>query len=419
MKHFSARLASVFMALIMVIAMTTPAFAAGGKTDPYGFVWLDESTDIWHFQYYTYDKSEKSYMIKDSASLDGNKLYDVKGNLILSTVRAMDDDCSEASNPTVCFAGGKLYFITKDGIVCRMNSSTDSSYSKTSSVSNAKTFVLDADDLGSKVSSKKLSSLTFSGSYNRDNKVTSGSTPTINTEKKGNYVLTHAVSNDPSKIAYDAYLDGKLIISIYCKNSNVWVETEQLLISDTCVGAKFVGYSHNYYTILYDLDGTVYAFAHDNFNKALPISLGEEIMSYKKDDNGFVESITTSRKTYNLDELLKNYGYTEDVDDISYVKNTSSKCTGYSAYDKSVATLKKSNNYLYWNDAKLNHSYRSTYLGITKEGYPVWINSDGDLYYHNGTKTKFVAENVTLLRYDIDGFAYEYKVGSKIYKFDF
>lgn len=418
MKKFSVRFASVLLALVMVITMTTPAFAAGGKTDPYGFTWLDETNDTWYFQYYVYDNSEKSYVIKDTASLKENKLYDTKGDLILSSVRAMDNDPSEASSPTVCFLNGKLYFITKDGTVCRMSTSTASNYSKTNTVSNAKNFVLDADDLGSKVSSKKLSSLNFSGNYERANKSSSTSTPN-STEKKGNYILTHAVSGDPSKIAYDAYLDDKLIISIYCKNSNVWVETEQLLLSETCVGAKFVGYSHNYYTILYDLDGTVYAFAHDNFNKALPISLGEEIMSYKKDTNGFVESITTSRKTYNLDELLKDYGYTDDVDDISYVKNTSTKSTGYSAYDKAVYVLKKNNSYLYWNDVKLNHSYRSTYLGITKNGYPVWINNDGDLYYHNGTKTKFIAENVTLLRYDLDGFAYEYKVKNKTYRFDF
>lgn len=417
MKKFTARFASVFLALIMVITMTTPAFAAGGKTDPYGFVWLDETTDIWYFQYYVYDRSERSYVIKDNAFLDGDHLFDADGNLISSSVREMDDDQDEATSPTVTFFDGKLYFINENGKVCRMSSSTSETYSMSTSISNAKSFVLDANDLGYKVSSKKLSTLSFSGTHKRDNSTSNA--PSTTPDKKGNYVISYAVNGDPSKIAYDAYLDSKLLISVYCKNSNVWVETEQLLISETCVGAKFVGYSHDYYTILYDLDGTVYAFAHDNFNKALPISLGEEIMSYKKDENGFVESITTSRKTYNLDNLLKEYGYDDSAYDISYVKNTSTKSTGYSAYDKSVAVLKKNNNYLYWNDNRLSNSYRSTYLGITEEGYPVWINNDGDLYYYNGNKSKLIKENVTLLRYDIDGFAYEYKTKNKTYRFDF
>ena len=406
MKRTMAKLASVMLMVVLLLSMaTTTTFAASGsKTDPYGFVWLDETNDIWYFQYYVYNSRERAYEIEDYAYLKGNKLYDSEGDRISSSVRAMDDDYDEADKPTVCFLNGNLYFIGTNGKVCKM----------ASSVTNAKYFELDADELGKKVSSKTLTSLSFSGSYDRDgsnNNDTSGN----ESEKSGNYVLTYAYNGDPTKIAYDAYKDDKLLISVYCKNSNVWVQTEGLLLSETCVGAKFVGYSHDYFTILYDLDGTVYAFAHVNFERALPISLGEEIKSYKKDENGFVESITTTRKTYDLDELLDDYGYSEYVKDIAYVKNTSTRSRAFTEYDEEIYTLKKSNSYLYWNDKKLSNSYNCTYLGITEDGYPVWINSSGALYYYNGSTSKLISRNVTLLRYDNNGFAYEYKVGTKTY----
>ena len=214
-----------------------------------------------------------------------------------------------------------------------------------------------------------------------------------------------------------------MIISIACKNANVWVETEQLLLSETCVGAKFVGYSHDYFTILYDQDGTVYAFAYGDYDRAIPISLGEEIMSYKKDSKGFIESITTSRKTYNLDDLLDEYG--DDFiwmnSNIEYVENSTSKSVAYDEDDDVVATLRKSGNYLYFDDTRMSNSYNVTYLGITEQGSAVWINNNKDLYYYDSvTETvKFAKGNVTRLRYDNDGFAYQYTVGTQTYSIGF
>lgn len=420
MKKFSSQLLSFMLIVILMFSFSTTAFAASGsKVDPYGYTWLDETNGTWYFQYYEYDSSDKVYSVVDYAYLKGNKLYDKNSKLISSNIRAMDDDTSLETSPTVAFYKGYLYFITNDGDVCRMSSSTASTYSKASDVSNAKTFTLDADWLGHKVGSKKLTSMTFSGSYERGSD-SSGNTGNV-TQKKGNYVLTSAFPGDPTKLVYDAYYNDELFISVHCKNANVWLETEQLLLSETCVGAKFVGYSHDYFTILYDQDGTVYAFAYGDYQKALPISLGEEIMSYKKDSNGFIESITTSKNTYNLDKLLDDYGY-DDVlwkMDVSYVENSTTKSVAYNESDEALAKVKKSNNYLYFGDTKLKNSYKCTYFGFTEDSNPVWINRNGELYYYENGTTYLVQKNVTRLRYDADGFAYEYKVGTKTYSIDF
>ena len=425
-KHF-VKLASVILVLVCMFSFATPAFAASGvKDDPYGYTWFDESNrnDVWYFQYYS-NNGGRVYSVVDYAYLIGNTLYDADGDIISKKVRAMDDDPSLDTKPTVAFYNGYLYFITTSGEVCRMNTSTATKYSKYTSTTTAKYFTLDADGLGSKVGSSKLSNMSFSGSYSRDTSSSSGNTGSgnNNTNKTGNYVLTYATPGDPLRVCYDAYRNNKLIVSIACKNANVWVETEKLLLSETCVGAKFVGYSQDYYTILYDQDGTVYAFAYGDYDRAIPISLGEEIMSYKKDDKGFVESITTSRKTYDLEDLLDEYGddFVWMDSNIEYVVNSTSKSTAYDEDKDVVATLYKSGNYLYYDNSKLSNSYKATYLGFTKTGCAVWINNDSDLYYYDPVEDTVVGVrgSVTRVRYDSDGFAYQYTIGSNTYSINF
>ena len=423
-KHF-VKMASIMLVLVCMFSFATPAFAASGvKDDPYGYTWLDESTDIWYFQYYRAPSGNSVYSVVDYAYLKGNTLYDANSKIISRSVRAMDDNPSLDTKPTVAFHNGYLYFLTTNGELYKMSTSTATKLTKYKSAPSAKYFTLDADGLGYKVGSTMLTNMSFSGSYSRDTSSSSGGNVSNNTDKRGDFVLTYAYPGDPLKVCYDAYRDDELIISVYCKNTNVWVETESLLLSETCVGAKFVGYSHDYYTILYDQDGTVYAFAYGDYDRALPISLGEEIMSYKKDDNGFVESITTSRKTYNLDDLLEDYDKDDFIwmnSNIEYVSNSTSKSVAYDDDNDVVATLYKSGNYLYFDNTKMSNSYKSTYLGITKHGSAVWINNNNDLYYYDSVdKTvEYVRGNVTRVRYDNEGFAYQYTVGAKTYSIDF
>ena len=415
------KLTSLVLVLACMFSISTTAFAASGvKDDPYGYTWLDENSDIWYFQYYRAPDGDNVYSVVDYAYLKGNTLYDSNSKIISKSVRAMDDNPNLYAKPTVAYYDGKLYFLTTNNELCKMDSSTSKKYSKATSTPSAKYFTLDADGLGYQVGSKKLSSFGFTGSYNRADASGNNSNQT---ETKGNYIRTYAYPGDPLKVCYDAYKNDKIILSVYCKNANVWCESHQTLLSDTCVGAKFVGFSTNYDTILYDQDGTVYAFAFGNYEKAYPISLGEEIMSYKKDANGFVESITTSRNTYLLRDLLEKYAYEDYLwaDHIEYVENSTNKSIAYNINDDELVTLKKNNLYLHFEDVKLAHSYNSTYFGITSSGNAVWINSKSDMYYfdHESNTIYFVNHNVTRFRYDSDGFVYQYKIGNKTYGIDF
>ena len=431
MKQHCIKLASLILVIVTLFSLSIPAFAATNvaKDMPYGYNWLDETSpdNVWYFQYYS-KAGGKIYSVVDYTYLIGNTLYDKDGKVISKSVRAMAKNPELDTKPTVGFSNdGSLYFLTTGGELCKMTASTKNpaasvseKYSKYKSTVKTKYFTLDDDALAIKIGSKELTSLSFSGSYSRNDSSSSDDSGNgSSTTKKGNYVVTHAATGDPLKVCYDAYKDDKLIITVGCKNANVWVETEQLLLSETCVGAKFVGFSTNYHTILYDQDGTVYAFAYGNYKRALPISLGEEIKSYKKDSNGFIKSIKTTGGTYVLDTLLSEYDdddYVWMFGDINKVKNSTSKSVAYSA-DKEVLIklTKKSNNYLYFNGEKLSKSKKPIYFGITKTGCAIWVNSSGKLYYFNpaDNSVNYVRANITRLRYDNNGFAYQYVIGSK------
>jgi hypothetical protein len=402
--YIMKKISAILLTIVMMISATVPVFAKVVKDDPYGFIWLDEKEDIFFIQYYEYNEKETAYEITDYVYVvDGTKLYDKNGKQI-ETILEMTD----TANPTVVFdEAGELYFLLSKTSVGNMEESTDKTYSK-ATISSVKNFTVDNDTLGTKAGSKNLSSLSFSGNHSR---VTSSDTGTT---KSGDYVLTYAYNGDPLKTAYDAYKDDELVLTVYCKNSNVWNETHKKLLSDTCVGAKFVGFSSEYSIILYDLDGTLYYFLYDEYDRAYTISLGEEIMYFTRDEDGFIKSITTSKKTYELDAIIDEHSTSA-----TYVENSSIKSVAYDEDDKAVATLKKSSNYLYWNDSKLNKSYKPTYFGITEEGLPVWINSSGNLYYYNGNTETLIESEVTRIQYDSDGFAYRYYIGTKAYTFEF
>lgn len=403
MKTTLMRTISLLIVAIMItLTLALPAFAAT-KANNYGFIWQDDETSTWYIQYYKYNSSEKAYEISDYAYLKKSTLYDKSGNIISENVKSMSDTAST----TVAFdENANLYFITKSGDVCKMEHSTDATYAKNSKLVGPK-FTLNADDLLSGVN------LTFTGSYSRNDENDTDDTKT-ETEVKSdkNYVKTYAFNGDPTKTAYDAYKDGKVIISVYCKGSNVWNQTSGNLLSSTCIGAKFVGYTKDYFTIMYDLDGTVYCFPYGDWSVAFPISLDEEIKSYQKDINGFVKSITTSKKTYNLESLMEEYGCEQPI---SYVENSTTKSVGYNSFDEVVSTLEKKNNYLYWNGEKLCNSYKPTFFGLlVDDGSPVWI-SNNNLYRFNleTGESVLVKQNVVQLRYNDNGFVYQYRMSTK------
>lgn len=401
MKKIIRKIPLIALALIMVMNMfCTTAFAAGYQYDePYGFLFTDDNTGYWHVQYYELDK-KNTFVVSDGVELRKSTLYtEVTNKRLMDSVSAPSE-----AYPTVAYdRSGRLYVITKDGSVRRMDASTCTTYSVAKDV-KGKYFVLNEDDLAIKVktSSKTitLSDLSFKGSYS----IVDGSE--VTTPSKGNKIETQARGD--GGVIYNAYKDGKVILKVQCKDSNVWLETYSKLLSDTCVGAKFVGFSCNYAALLLDTDGTLYCFPYGQYDRAQTISLQEKVIKYNKDSSGFIYSVETDRSTYLFDKLFNDKVSSQKI---TYVSNNVK--TGSIAYldTKVVGTLSLADGSLKWNGSKLNHSKSPSYFGIMSNGNPVWI-SGGDLYCYDGRNIVCGKSNVTRLQYAANGCAESYFIGS-------
>lgn len=409
----------------MVLGLfTVPAMAAETKgyryEAPYGFTYEDFESKKTHVVYYTHNAKDDTYMetfevIKD---VNGSLYVGWTEKLLMKDGIVNRDDCVGFDN------AGRFYAITKDGEVRRMKNPTVDTYFETKEI-GAKSLVFDEDDLvvGVKTANKtiKINDLSFV----REVEVGTGN----NVSKDGNYVTINA-RNDGG-IIYKAYYEKKEILTVHCKGSNVWLEQEEILLSDSCVGAKFVGFSTNYEPILLNTDGTMFLFPYKDYKHPFTIVLAEKVLSYNRDDHGFVYSIRTEKATYLVDELFKDKVPDENPnkpggdDDkpapkpetmyITYVANTGSSAIAYKGAEV-YGILKRDNSRLYWNDTKLDHSKGSIMFGIAANGVPYWVEGN-TLYMLDGDEEQYVTSKVTEFKTSStgNGILESYKAGSSWY----
>lgn len=412
------KMISLMMAVLLSLStMCMTAFAANASDyEPYGFSWYDEEAKVWHVQFYEYDSKAEAYRISDRVIVKDNLLYDMAGTLIVSDVKTFAED-----KPTVVFdAGGYLYFTSTNGETRRMTCSLDNCYQVSSTSSQY--FETDVEGLAYKVRgtnvNKKISSISFEGSYMRhvDPVVTEG------------YVKMYAVGGDAEKIGYDAYYNNNVVVTTYCKDARVWVETVKLLISENARGAKFVGYTAQYGVMLYDLDGSVLLFKYEyGFKKYTVLFEDIEVYYFTKDSKGFISGIVTKNGTYPVSTELKFPGTVSIYDNnsstsnggsnagstgsVTEVKNFQSKSMAYNGTEF-LGTLALKSKKLSWKGTELANSSDSEEFGISASLTPYWINGDDALYYFDGTSSRLIASNVLRLKYDDNGRVTQYKDSS-------
>lgn len=412
------KMISLMMAVLLSLSMMcSTAFAANASDyEPYGFSWYDDEAKVWHAQFYEYDSKAEAYRISDRVVVKDNLLYDMAGTLIVSDVATFNED-----EPTVVFdADGCLYFTSTNGETRRMSCSLDNYYQV--STTKSKYFETDEEGLAYKVRgtnvNKKVSALKFTGSYMRhvDPVVTEG------------YVKMYAVDGDAEKIGYDAYYNNKVVVTTYCKDARVWVETVKLLISENAKGAKFVGYTAQYGVMLYDLDGSVLLFKYeDGFEKCTVLYKDIEVYYFTKDSKGFISGIVTKNGTYSVSTKL-NFPGTEmnngnnsgtsnsgsnagSTGSVTEVKNFQSKSMAYNG-SEFLGTLALKSKKLSWKGTELKNSSDSVEFGISASLTPYWINGDDALYYFDGTSSCLIDSNVLRLKYDDSGRVTKYKDSS-------
>lgn len=404
------------MAIVVMVMLPLSAFAA--STDPYGFDWHDDYANVWHVQFYDVDVQNGNYRIADRVILKGNVLYDMAGTVIATDVASYSE-----MRPTVAFdPEGRLYFIANNGELRMMETSLKNFYS----VNAFKSLYIELDkqDLAayaknSNSASKTLSKLVFEGKYMRhEDKIV---------EKDG-CVKMYAVNGDPEKIGYDAYYNRQVVVTTYCKDANVWVETVKRLISDSSKGGKFVGYSAQYDILVYDLNGKVLCFNYkDGYVKQTTLLKNVELYYFEKNNKGFISGIVTKDGKYNLSTEINfpgtingtgentsdttggNSSFSTDlVDD---VKNFINKSMAYSNGNL-IGTLYAKDKSLYWKDTKLSNSKGSNEFGISRTGTVYWINNDDCLYSYDGNGYVLIDQCALRLNYDDAGRVDSYKASN-------
>lgn len=400
---------SMLLAVLAVLSLTCTAFAA--DTSSYVYVWTDDNTKLLHVQHYAYDVVGNYMDIDDRVTVKGNSLYDMAGVLIANDIMSYADN-----KPTVALNNNGLYFLSKDGELRYMEHSTDQTYS----VANvtADYINLDVESMAVSVTAGRkswnLRDLTFSGNYKRTDN------PAVT---NGAYVKSYAFEGDPEKIGYDAYANGKRLLTTYCRISNVWQNDYQVLLSSTCKGAKFCGYTSAYSIMLYDMaTKTVYEFKlADKFKTAYAIIKGETVYMFERNDAGFISAIVTDKKTHTVSTTVtnptapapgtnngngnnggNNSGNTNATGNITSVRNFLDKSMAYQ--DKNLyGTLSYANGSLSWKGTVIYNGNDVVDFGVTKSGAVVFTKSNGDTYVNRAGTNERVATSVSQVVYDDNG----------------
>lgn len=400
------KLTSALIAVIMVLSLTATAFAA--DTSSYVYVWTDSNTQLLHVQHYAYDVVGAYMDIDDRVTVKGNSLYDMAGVLIANDLKGYSNN-----KPTVALNNDGLYFLSKDGELRYMEHSTDQTYS----VANitADYIGLDVESMAANVTSGRktwaLRDLTFSGNYKRNDD------PVV---VKGAYVKSYAVDGDPEKIGYDAYSNNKRLLTTYCRISNVWQNDYKVLLSNTCKGAKFCGYTGTYSIYLYDMSTkTVYEFKlADKFSTAYTVLKGETVYMFERNDAGFVSAIVTDKGTHPVDTTVTtptvpqpgtgngggNNGGGSTTGNVTSVKNFLDKSMAYEGKNL-YGTLSYADNSMSWKGTVIYNGNDVVDFGITCKGAPVFTKTNGDTYVYRNGQSEKVATSVNQVVYGDNGIA--------------
>lgn len=401
------KMVSMFLAVLAMLSLTCTAFAA--DTSSYVYVWQDDESKLLHVQHYEYDVVGAYMDIDDRVTVKGSNLYDMAGILITNDLASYSDN-----KPSVGLNDSGLYFLSKDGELRYMEHSTDQTYS----VANvtADYIELDIESMAvNAVSGRKswaLRNLTFSGNYKRNDD------PAV---VNGAYVKSYANKEDPERIGYDAYYNGKRLLSTFCRISNVWQSDYNVLLSSTCKGAKFCGYTSAYSIYLYDMQTkTVYEFKlADKFKTAYTVLKGETVYLFERNDAGFISAIVTDKGTHSVSTTVTNpsapapnpgnnggnnggNGGNTATGNITSVKNFLDKSMAYEGKTL-YGTLSYSDGSLSWKGTVIYNGTDVVDFGVTKDGAAVFTKSNGDTYvYRNGSNSR-VATSVNQVVYDDNG----------------
>lgn len=282
---------SILMSLVVFVIIAScsiPAIAA--TPSPYGYTYDDAAAAKTVYKYYSYNTQKKSYELKRECYSKGTYIFLSNG----TSTRAAGAGSRYAGYDV----NGNFYIITPQNYLLKI----DLSYNPvTLKITNCTKINYTADDIAVSVNTKQgtflLSTLkpTLTVPDIEDIEV-----PAVLKSKN----RVEICSNSAGEQVVEAYQNNKKKLQlIVSKNErSVLNATSKVRLSDTLKGAKFVGIDASYNVYLCE-GSSLYRFKFGSWYSAQKMALSGSYKSYKKDANGFISKIVTSKDSYSVKQL--------------------------------------------------------------------------------------------------------------------
>ncbi len=330
MKNTSifSKLVTLLLTACLIFGICQTAFAADMTNDPYGYTYDDAANGHTMYKYYSYNSQSGSYSATRVFYSEGTSVYIESGNLLVSSTSAGSGSRYNGFGIT-----GIFYMITSNGGLISIDSNN---MVNTILASGAMNLNYNYDDLAETVT-------TTSGTLNLSTlSPTTPTTPTVPTvpNQPGTIKTNNRVeiyTNSAGEMVYTAYSASTVKVSITVSSDGLKIlnTTNDVRLSDTLKGVKFMGIDSSYNVYMYETNGTLYRFIFGNWYSAEKIVLDGKFKTMRTDENGFLSTIITDKTTYTLKQLTPStkweasytYAVTKDVYATLYTKGSAKSTT--------------------------------------------------------------------------------------------
>lgn len=357
-------IATILMVLVLVLStMAAPATVkASDSNKPYGYTYDDAATNKTVYKFYGFSETKKVYVLSKEFYSKGTYLYRSDGTLITNQLAGSGSKFNGFAENSY------FYSITKTGGLTQIDTQ------------NRPTEILESGAIRLNYNSDDIAYTvtTTSGTFylknlkpapEKDDDDEYNQSPTV--KKSPNRVDIY--TNSANETVYEGYKNGKLKVKLIVSSngSRVLNATARVRLTDTLQGAKFLGMDHSYNVYLYEKN-SLYRFKQGNWYNASRLALSGNYKSFKKDDNGFISKIVTSKSSYTMKQLTTASKWKAKK---TYVVSKSGYKTLYRKGSTSSYTLSLKSGILKLNGKKVAS-------GVSKYGF---INGKTFVYSKKGT----------------------------------
>lgn len=360
------------LALCITVPSTNISVYAASNNKPYGYTYDDAALYRTVYKFYKYNVEKKTYTVGREMYSKGNYIYRSNGILV----------SNEAAGSGARYAGfdatGNFFFITKSATLVKLDTANKST--TISKIKDALKLNYNSDDICYSVSTKTgnfyLSNLSPAPTTDDDN------TPVPTPAKSKNRVEIY--SNARGEIVTDAYCNNKLKTRIITSRNehNVLNATANVRLTDSLKGSKFIGFDTSYNVYLSE-GSTLYRFKTGKWYSAQKMPLNGTYKSFKRDTNGFISNIVTSKGSYTIRQLSATGNWTAKK---TYAVTKGTYTTLYTKGSSKTHTLRLSSGKLSL-DGKLIASNVKKF-GFVNSKKLVYIKSNKISYYATISKPK-------------------------------